>query len=151
MVNINSTTIDDDAHKENAIHANRIGKISVQSSSINDLTAAATDDVGPQKPSKSQIATQRKRRVLCELTEAEIQARSSIPCNEGMVATRVTQSNQTTQQAAQEKALQSKQSFSLFKAARQARQKQVNSNQNSTQGSSSDKVNSLHKPQRNLR
>ncbi|PWN37074.1 uncharacterized protein FA14DRAFT_152486 [Meira miltonrushii] len=148
MVNSNPTIIDD-THKENAMHANQIY------SSSSHVKPTSQDDVERLKPTKSQVQA-RKRRVLCELTDAEIQARST-PCNEEVIESQPTQSDSTTQQSSETSSL-SKESHSLFKAARQARQKQSIMSKHTgskpitnSKGSTSDKATSLQKPQRNLR
>lgn len=164
MNNSNTTIIDDEGgHKENAIYANQtLLKTSIQqpssSQSKRTLQIVVDQDVTPKKPSKSQVALTRKRRVLCELTEAEIQARS-VPRTENVIQaidhdTTEQQSSETHPQTAKSKT----DSNSLFKAARQARQKQSISSHIGSQtlttsrGSASDKAtSSLQKTHRNLR
>lgn len=144
MVNMDPLLFDD-AHKENAIYANQ---------SSNHVKSTSKQDIERQKPTKSQIQA-RKRRILCELTEAEIQARS-IPRNEEVIESNPTQTNSTSQPTPESSSLP-KESHSLFKAARLARRKQSITKKTASQISpntketSTDKVTSIQKPQRNLR
>jgi hypothetical protein len=165
MNNSNTANIDDEgSHKENAIYANQtLLKTSIQqpssSQSKRTLQIVVDQDVTPKKPSKSQVAlTRRKRRVLCELTEAEIQARSIPRIENAIQAIDYDTTEQQSSEAQSQTAKSKSDSNSLFKAARQARQKQSISSHIGSQtittsrGSASDKANSsLQKTHRNLR
>lgn len=139
MVDTNSTMIDD-AYKENDIHAKLEVKTKPSLSSGHAKQQTISDNTEPKKSSKTELFN-RKRRILCELTEAEIVARS-IPHddrNRGLTEERVPSDivldrtmRHSCGKVAQEDQLSNPNkslhkrdnSSSLFKAARQARQNQ---------------------------